>query len=656
MIAVLFFVVLLVSILQVEPARLLNASTQPNFVVIEVDDQRFDSSTILNYMPNVTNWLVSQGVWFQNDSYTPTPLCCPSRTSFLTGLYSHDTGVWKNSPDVGGGVAYLDDSQTLAVWLSNSGYRTALVGKYLNGYSQLESTYIPPGWTDWYSDGGNDPYFGDTINEKGKLVTFPKTFYTTDLLGDITANLTQTLPEPFFVWWTPHAPHTPSLPPPRFANSCAVPQNFPAFRPPNFNEADISDKPPGTVSQFPMSSSQIQQMDSIRGQQICTLKAVDDNVGKIMSRLATSGRLDNTVVIYTSDNSIFWGEHRAGALGSSKDAPYEETLRVPLIVRYPSLFPQNVIDTTHFVMNIDMAPTIAQLAGVQIPVKVDGVSIVPILLDPNAAWRSSILIEMADLQPNITYGIRTWQWKYIEDGNGYFELYNEIDDPYELSNLICCTQNNTRTARGVPIVQVYGGIIYANNTNLPVIQMLHQQLTELKGNAPSQVALKNFIVNPDFEVGQFSCGNPPYGWNFTAACNGDVFNYTMTTGFLSSQAVRVSWYGIGASPILYQDFHNLKPGFDYLFWLTLRTPQQGLNNGNAPQVSVVYIDVTTGSVITGGTNQRVVSSTQWTQINPAGFVAPSSGNVRVEVFLVTKTLQGVLTHQGQVEIDATGLA
>jgi arylsulfatase A-like enzyme len=413
----------------------------PNIILINTDDQRPET---LPFMRTTMQELVDSGTTFENN-FVSTALCCPSRASLLTGEYAHNHGVLGNDPPYGGFFNF-DDSSTLATWLHDAGYHTGLYGKYLNGYgwyylhSSFES-YIPPGWDEWHAFSGATKYYNYKLNDNGVKDVYGSApaDYSTDVLAakatSFLQNATsQTSPEqPFFLYFAPFAPHdnnnnnppTPSL---GYIGSLA---GLAPSRPPNFNEADTSDKPSWVRNAGLLDTTTIGSIDTYRQAQLEVLQSVDDAVASFVATLRATGAYDNTVILYTSDNGLEWGEHR---LDESKASPYDESHRVPLIIhdgRHP--VQQTVSGMS---MNIDLAPTIMDLAGLPIPASVDGRSLVPLLHGQTAGWRTEVLFEnWAGAGPPQFTALRTDQWKYVEYGDGERELYNLVKDPYELQNL-----------------------------------------------------------------------------------------------------------------------------------------------------------------------------------------------------------------------------
>lgn len=397
---------------------------RPNIVFILTDDQKLTS---MPYMPYLSS--KPHGSWIEfTNAFVNVPLCCPSRATILTGLYSHHTGVNGNN-----GAAFKDDS-TLSTWLSSAGYKTALVGKYLNQYpfANKPTNYIPPGWTHWVSFAVDPPkYYSYPLNENGTIVSYGTTAedYSTDVLKNKAVEFIndQSSSQPFFLYFAPFAPHTPHSVAPRHKD---VYKNVVVPKRPNFNEADVSDKP-AWVKSLPLltASGEASQLEQER-KAYEQLLAVDEAVKAIIDKLIEKGMLENTIIIYMSDNGFSQGAHR----WEVKRCEFEECIRVPLLIRYPGIESRTEL---RLVTNIDIAPTITDMTQVTIPYTPDGVSLMPLIHNTASSWRSSILMQSASGGKNIKYwGVRTESWKYIElTTTGEKELYDLVNDPYELVNV-----------------------------------------------------------------------------------------------------------------------------------------------------------------------------------------------------------------------------
>jgi arylsulfatase A-like enzyme len=309
--------------------------------------------------------------------------------------------------------------------LQEAGYTTGLVGKYLNSCCSNP----PPQfdfWASWAGDGGS--YLDPTLNVNG--VVTPRTGYVTHILREYALQFLDTeaaASGPFLLLFNPTAPHVPSIPAPEDQGRYAA---LPPHRPPNFNEADISDKP-AWLPQKPISASKIQIIDQQRQDMLATLWSVDQAIGAILDRLEARGQLDGTLVVFLSDNGWLWGEHR---IFNRKNLLYEETVRVPFLVRYPPLGPVPRVES-RLVANIDIAPTLYELAGLPIPPEVDGRSLVP-LLQGGFPVRDALLLEAWNSATSPPWqGIRTETHVYIERDGDRPELYDMVNDPYQLQNV-----------------------------------------------------------------------------------------------------------------------------------------------------------------------------------------------------------------------------
>jgi arylsulfatase A-like enzyme len=301
-------------------------------------------------MPRVQALLVKQGLTFKN-AFVATPLCCPSRASFLTGQYPHNNDIRGNSPPLGGFVKFRDlgrEGSTVATWLRAAGYRTALFGKYLNGYPTADNpTYVPAGWGEWYGKFERAPvigdYFGYKLNENGRVVAHGKdpSEYLTDVLLEKAVAFIQSAAgdrtRPIFLYFAPYAPHAegapngPPTPAPRHKGTLA---HMTAPRPLSFNEADLSDKPSHFQRRPVLDAKRIAELDHEYRTRVESLLAVDEAVERIIKALADRGELANSYIFFMSDNGYLLGQHR---VPRGKGVPYEESIRVPLVVRGPGI-------------------------------------------------------------------------------------------------------------------------------------------------------------------------------------------------------------------------------------------------------------------------------------------------------------------------------
>jgi arylsulfatase A-like enzyme len=418
------------------------SSVQPNIIFIITDDQDIES---LQFMPRLHALLAAQGVTFTN-TFVTTPQCCPSHVSVLTGLYPHNSGVLNNWYPTGGFQRFFElggENSTIATWLQAAGYRTARFGKYLTEYDA--TTYVPPGWSEWYAFYGSGKYFNYWLNENGTQVFYgddPGDYSVDVLTGKVIDFIDRAEQnEPFFVFFAPAAPHGdnvpngPAKPAPRHKGMFAGVQ---APRPPSFNEADVSDKPPAISSLALLTAAQITAIDSEYQTRLESLQSVDEAVESIVNSLAARGKLENTYLIFTSDNGYHLGQHR---LRNGKTQVYEEDIRVPLIVRGPKVPAAATRD--HLVVTIDFAPTIAQLARVHQGHIVDGQSFVDLFDDHPPSlrkWRMDFLVEVYRRMPPLGNGdavraVRSLDGVlYAEYDSGPRELYDLTSDPYQLES------------------------------------------------------------------------------------------------------------------------------------------------------------------------------------------------------------------------------
>jgi N-acetylglucosamine-6-sulfatase len=401
----------------------------PNIVLILTDDQRFDE---LRYLPAIQHGLIDKGMTLHR-AFVVNSLCCPSRSTILTGEYSHSTGIYLNGDGGSGGFPDFHDGSTIATWLHAAGYRTGLFGKYLNHYESPR--YIPPGWTHWRAlVGSNSEYYNYGVSLGGRLIHhgYRPLDYATDVFGNMTASWIRSAPtrRPLFAYYAPPAPHGPYTPPPRYASVGAPP--MPIY--PSYNERDPQDKPRWVRAKPLLTPSQVASTRAGWASKHRTLMAVDDAVSRIIDALRDTNRLHNTMIVFTSDNGLSMGEHRL----RYKMNAFEESIRVPMIIRWDGHIPAGS-DSRDLATNMDLAPTFAAAAGVRTSGPVEGVSLLP-LLRRGREVRSSFLIEHQfsnrPEDPPTYCAIRTVRWKMVHNVDGGNELYNVRRDPWELHNVI----------------------------------------------------------------------------------------------------------------------------------------------------------------------------------------------------------------------------
>ncbi len=443
-----------------------SAGAQPNFVLIVTDDldTRLGS---LDYLPTVQQMMLD-GTSFSS-FVTPTSLCCPGRTTILRGQYVHNHGVFTNSPPSGGFERFQElglENATLASALQGAGYRTALFGKYLNGFeSDPDDLFVPQGWTEWFGVVAGSGYsnYGYTLNEGGTLVPYGSEAddYLTDVLaGHARAVVLRSLDlgQPFFLYFAPYVPHTPATPAPRHAQLFA---GVTAPRTPSFNEADVSDKPALIANLPPLGALEILEIDGQYRRRLRSLQAVDEALADLIALLAANGQLDSTYFLFTTDNGYHMGQHR---MPPTKYLAYEEDVLGPLVVRGPGVAAGRVVELP--ANSADLAPTLLELAGVSPGWTLDGRSLVD-LWGPAlpATWRATQQLEQypfdgaddpptsrirpqlfpgpptpdAGSAPDPFYlGLRNTEVKYVEWSTGERELYFLRADPHELENRASC--------------------------------------------------------------------------------------------------------------------------------------------------------------------------------------------------------------------------
>jgi N-acetylglucosamine-6-sulfatase len=381
-------------------------------------------------------------VTFANN-FASFPLCCPSRATFLTGQYGHNHTIMGNAAPTGGYDKLAPThSNSLPAWLQQAGYTTVHLGKYLNGYGRTNPTAAPPGWTEWY--GSTDPstyqFYNYRLNENGRLVVYGAGVpnYQADVYNRKAVEIVRRLaatPKPFFLSVAFLAPHsggprdsddppnlgTPS-PAPRHRNAFA---NQPLPAPPSLNEADVSDKPAAMRNRPALSTARLNAIRENYQQRLESLLAVDEAVRDLLTALDSARVLQRTYVIFTADNGFFHGEHR---VASGKVLVYEPSVRVPLIIRGPGI-PRGATRTT-LAANVDLAPTILDIAGTRAARRVDGRTLLPFARDALRRSGRDILLETT------TYSaIRTPRHVFVQHSTGEQELYDLVTDPHQLTSL-----------------------------------------------------------------------------------------------------------------------------------------------------------------------------------------------------------------------------
>lgn len=403
----------------------LAAGERPNFVFILTDDQRHDAMSCAGHpflrTPNIDR-IAREGARFRN-AFVTTALCSPSRASFLTGRYVHSHGVKDNKTPL------PHDITTFPQVLQKAGYDTAYVGKW-----HMDGQEGPrPGFAHWVSFKGQGDYTNPRLNINGKVEQVSG--YMTDLLTKHAVEwLERSRTTPFCLYLAHKAVHGPFKPAVRHQK---LYEDVDIKRPKSGSD-DLTGKPQWMRKRQETAHG---RMEDDKFEQFVknynrTLVAVDEGVGRVLQTLEKTGQLDNTVIVFAGDNGYFQGEHNL----LDKRAMYEESIRIPLVMRYPKLVrPGSLID--QMVLNIDICPTLLDIAGERSPEGVQGRSLVPLLSGKTRGWRSDFLYEYFEETPYVTptiKGVRTQRWKYIEypEVQETAELYDLETDPEELVNRI----------------------------------------------------------------------------------------------------------------------------------------------------------------------------------------------------------------------------
>lgn len=434
---------------------------KPNIVFVLTDDLSWN---LVQYMPHVQQ-LKKQGLTFPH-FYVVDSLCCPSRSSILTGEYPHDTGVFTNgksrhrkgtaSGTSDGGFdafnAHGDQNHTFGLALQGAGYRTGFMGKYLNGYQPSATVgtgkpYVAPGWDEWDVAGQGYAEFNYDLNENGKVVHFGKD--PQDYLTDVLAGKAKTFidsstaaSKPFALEVATFAPHKPSTPAPRDAT------DFPNLAAPRTAayDKDPAHAPTWLTKIPPLADKDKAAIDTEFRQRVRSVQAVDDMIGNLEKELQAKGIADNTYIMFGSDNGYHMGEYQ---LRPGKQTAFDTDIRVPLMVTGPGV-PKGK-QVAQIATNIDLCPTFDQLGGVTPPSTVDGRSLLPLLHgQPVSGWRQAMLVEHHGPDTTVNdpdkpghysgnppsyEAVRTADALYVEYADGEREYYDTATDPNELDNI-----------------------------------------------------------------------------------------------------------------------------------------------------------------------------------------------------------------------------
>ncbi len=444
----------------VAPPPMAATPPRPNVVRIMTDDQDVSSMQV---MTKTKALLAAQGVTYSNSTVTLS-LCCPSRATALTGQYTHNHNVWDNGGKHGGYLHFAGQENTLAPWLKAAGYTTAHVGKYMNGYGKSQGAKVPPGWDRWFNivDEATEayPYYGYTVSDQGALRTYGTADgdYATDVFTEravADVRIMAAGAKPFFLDFWPTAPHygrgrepTKHMGPAvaeahADANPGIQAPRSPNFRPTSGDPAPRALQTMGDLYEMSTWKSGVpftELLDGSYRDYVNSLLSVDDAIARLVDELAAAGALANTYIIFTSDNGLMWGNH---GLTNFKWEPYEESLRVPLILVGPGV-PEGVTSRRP-VSNIDIVPTILGVTGAAPGRVLDGTSLLPHPTSPTAGLDRAVLVESNMTDPNSIYqfagykvtrykGVHTDGFQYTEWMDGYVELYDLKSDPAQMRN------------------------------------------------------------------------------------------------------------------------------------------------------------------------------------------------------------------------------
>ncbi len=399
-------------------------NSRPNIVFILTDDHRHDAFGFLNrpwlHTPHMDR-IAQEGVHFQN-AFVTTSLCSPSRASFLTGQYAHCHGVMNNL------TPWSEDNLTFLELLHARGYRTGFVGKWHmpGGLPKLTERNKVDRFVSFTYGTGQGRYFDCPMIVDGRKVRTDG--YITDVLTDYAMEFLDEgdTDQPFCLYLSHKAVHAMFKPPERYKGALDE-APLPAVR-----EKD-TDLPLGIVNGY-----QKMLFDKLVQGYYEALMGVDDSVGRVLGWLDDRGVAENTLVVYAGDNGYFWGEH--GLV--DKRYAYEESMRIPMLMRWPEVMPDGGATVEDMVLNIDVAPTILEAAAVETPAAVQGESITGLARGKSVEWRDSFLYEYFE-DPGFPYppirAVRARDWKLVtypgHDNKFPAEMYNLKDDPGEHENL-----------------------------------------------------------------------------------------------------------------------------------------------------------------------------------------------------------------------------
>ena len=446
---------LLVMLFIVSPVLLpaQKAKKPMNIIFILSDDHRYDFMGFTNAVPGLKtpgmDRLAKEGAYLKN-AFVTTALCSPSRASILTGEYAHTHTVVDNSAPLPANLSFFPQ------YLQKKGYKTAFMGKWHMGNT---GDAPQPGFDEWISFQGQGQYYGNTINVNGKKEKLSDDNYITDELTSRAINWMNSVKDkPFCMYLSHKGVHAEFKPAKRHEG---IYKDLPIMCPPSmYLTATDSSKKYGVINEpkTPVNYKDIPRwvreqryswhgvdymydgqipFDQFYHLYLETLMAVDESIQQVMEWVNKNGLAENTMIVYMGDNGFLFGEH---GLIDKRNA-YEESMRVPLLVWAPGMIKAGTI-IPQMVLNIDLAPTFLEIAGVAKPAQMQGQSFLPLLKGENIAWRDKVFYEyyweQAFPQTPTTFAVRSDKYKYISY-NGIWdinELYDLEKDPYEMNNLI----------------------------------------------------------------------------------------------------------------------------------------------------------------------------------------------------------------------------
>jgi N-acetylglucosamine-6-sulfatase len=431
------------------------AGRRMNIVLVTTDDQRLDE---MAWMPRTRRLIGDPGVTF-DDAISPHPMCCPARAEILTGQLAQNNGVRHNTGPWGGFRAFVREHRRdhVGSWLSRAGYNTAFVGKFLNGYTDKAGDQ--PGWTEWNpTTAGTYRYTRFSMRIDGRRRHFDLRRNRAHYVADVVARRSEAFVrqfaksrKPFFIWVSHVGPHDasrnggwgPPIPAPRHSGLFATSRPG-VLDQPNYRESDISDKPsPVRARQTGHGTSFFTRWHRAR---IRTLQAIDEANGSLVRALERAGELEDTMIVFTTDNGYLQGEN--GLIG--KNWPYESALRVPMLVRGPGIPAGQQRHAS--VTTVDLTPTFLAAAGAP-RASTDGANLFPALLEDVPTSNTALIQAGAATQYGWLWrGVRTTRYVYAEWTSGDRELYDLQVDPYQLENLVDPATGAARLAAYAPVL------------------------------------------------------------------------------------------------------------------------------------------------------------------------------------------------------------